>query len=412
MTQTNYERYVAYKAQTGLGAKASGAGAVLLSLNSGKGQGETSPVSSNESRQDGMITRGRHGNRRTQGSYQGEYRLSAYDDILAAIMRGEWTAAASFGGDQGDFVGASLSVAQAPVGSVISFNGGSGDFLTLNGGPKVGDAIVFSSGLAPAALNRPLVVTHVTAKSLSVSDDLAVLSGPQSSWSFSVASKLINPPAGALKTTYFTIEERETVNEASELFSDVRWGQVQIGMQPNGLLTFMPSWTGTGAMEVLSGADGVNFLNPSETPPTARIAAVDCIVMVGDRLLTVSSLDLTVTIGLTTYDEANSRLSPGVFDAPMRISGSFACLRRDLGFVIDSLSEKPLSLTLVAQPEGGGKGFLGLHIGNFTIPIPNKSEIAKEGGPMTQTIDIIAELVGKDEAGAGRDATMIKFFRS
>lgn len=407
--QTNYDRYVAYKAQAGLGQTASGSGATILPVTGGKGQATTNAIASNEVRRDGQSTRGRHGTRRTTGQYPGEVRIGAHDAVVAAVMRAsDWAAATTVSNATTDFTAATLAVS----GDTVTLTDAVGSLLTVAGGPKVGDAVTWASGVAVADRSRPLIVTGVSATTITFGEDLTTVAGPVSTWSFTVASKVVNPAAGSLVATYFTVEEHEISNDGSELFPDVRWGQLQIGMQPNGLLTINPSWTGTGAMQALTAGDAPHFTSPTEPAATAQAAAIDCRLLVGDTAIDVSSLDMTVSINLSTYDQATTKESPGVFDAAMTVTINFTCLRSDLSFVADSLDETPLSLTLLARPEDGTQGFWGFHVPNFTIPIPDKSEMSKQGGPMTQTISVPAELVGKDTAGAGHDACTVKFFRS
>lgn len=408
MTQNNTERYVAMKLQAGRNQIASGSGASILPVAGGRGQATTNAVQSAEVRRDGQSTRGRHGSRRAQGNYPGEMQLANYDAILAAILRGTWAAATSISNATTGFTSATLAVAS----NVVTLTGETGSLLSVSGGPKVGDIVTFASGVHADDRARPLRVASVTADTITFADTMTNVTGPISAWSFTVASKLINPAAGATTERYYTIEENELQIDGSEVFSDCKWGQVTFAMAPNGMFTIDPMWMGTGAMQVVTGVAAPYFTSPSDPAAAVKVAAIDCTLRVGSTDIGVSAFNLVVSINLSTFDEANSVISPDVFSGSMTVSGSFTCLRRDLSLVASSLAEEQLSLSVLLQPEGSQTSWFGFHLPNFTIPIPDKSEMSKQGGPMTQTITIPAELVGKDERGGAYDATTIKFMRS
>lgn len=403
--QTNNARYVAVKKQAGLGQLATGSGAAILPLTGGRGQATTQPINSAQVRRDGQSTRGRHGSRRTQGNYPGEMQLAAYDAIIASVMRGSWGAAVTISNATTGFTSATLSVS----GNVITLSGG--NLITAVGGPRVGDVLTFVSGVHADDRNRPLRVAEMTATSLTIADDITNVTGPEATWSLTVGRKLVNPAAGSLVEDYYTIEEYEIANDVSELFPDVRWGQLTFAMQPNGMFTVEPTWMGTGAMQALPSGDAPHFTTPTESS-ALPMAAIDCTLRVGDQDIGVSAFNLVIGINLSGYDQANSKLSPAVFDGSMTVSGSFTCLREDLSFVLASLGEDQLSLSVLLRPEDSETDWFAIHLPNFTIPLPDKGEFAKEGGAMTQTINIPAELVGKDTRGGAFDATTIKFQKS
>src|SRR3954468_22693217 len=93
--QSNSAGLVAFKAQSGLGAAATGAGASVLRIAGGDGVNLTkAAVESREVRNDGMSTRGRHGTQKTSSAYNSELSLGSHDAILEALMRGTWDSVA------------------------------------------------------------------------------------------------------------------------------------------------------------------------------------------------------------------------------------------------------------------------------------------------------------------------------
>src|SRR5690349_12155945 len=87
--QSNFNKLIAFKAQSALGSPASGSGATVLRAAGGPGgKLVKTAIESKEVRQDAQRTRGRHGFQQTSGSYDVEVSLGAFDPILAAILRG------------------------------------------------------------------------------------------------------------------------------------------------------------------------------------------------------------------------------------------------------------------------------------------------------------------------------------
>lgn len=96
--QRQWNGFVSYKVQAGLGTLATGAGASFLPLTGGAGNATQQSISSLLVRQDGMSVIGRGGTYATTGNYPGEMQMGNYDSILEAVMRGTWAAGGSLGG--------------------------------------------------------------------------------------------------------------------------------------------------------------------------------------------------------------------------------------------------------------------------------------------------------------------------
>ncbi len=401
--QTQFNNYVAYKAQSARGTAATGTGAYLLPVTGGKGQLTKQAVQSQQVRQDGMAVRGRHGTQKTSGQYQGELQLSNYDPILEAVMRGTWASGASITQATGSMSSATMSA----TGSTITFSGGS----VITAGVRVWDIVTFTVGLAAGDLNRPLRVTGLTATTITVAETLTTVTGPVSTYSFSVKGrKLINPASGALVQRYFTIEEAELDADQSELFTDCKWGKIDLSMQPNGMLNITPSWVGTGAAQGLTGASAPYYTSPALVGSATPLAAIDATLRIGTAdYVDLTAFSLSIDLGLNAPDVVGAKVSPDVFDGIMKVSGSITAMRKDLAPFTDFLNENQLALNMLAQVPGTSPtDFLSFSVVNFTLGGVDKSEIKRDGGPRTVTLNIAAELVGVDTRGGAYDQTMVK----
>lgn len=396
--QSQSNAYAAFKAQTGLGAAASGAGSTLLRVTGGQGgRFSKGTYGSNEVRQDGMRTRGRHGGRQTAGNYTAEWSLGLADDIVQAIMRGTW-GAANFQIDQTNFTSITTGANTIILGTSSP--------IAL--GLRVGDVIRLSNHSSPENNNRNLRIADLDATTITVAETLTVNGVADTDCAITRVGRMLTNPSALLKR-YFSIEEHELDINGSELFTDCIWGSMKFSMQPNGLLMFEPSWTGTGAFEPLSGA-GPHFDSPNE-PTGLPMSVVDATIRVGaEDVVDLTAFDLTIDAKPSVSDVIASTLSPDVWVGLMDITMNLTALRKDLKYVQDFAAETQMSLHLLAvNNEDEPKDFLSIYVPNFTLGSVQKSAVQREGGPRTQTIAIPPELVGVDQRGGAYDPTMVKF---
>lgn len=398
--QSATNAWIAYKAQSALGTAASGSGGTILRTTGGSGGLMTKAAyESQEVRRDGMSSRGRHGTRKTSGAYTSELSLGCADSIMAAVMRGAW-GSADLALTQADFT--SLTTTTSTI--VLT----SGNPISL--GLRVGDVIRLTTFATTANNSKNLRITALSSTTITVAETLVLDASPDSTCTITRTGRVLtNPAALSLTKTYFTIDEYEADTDVSETFSDCIWGSMKFGMQPNGIITFDPSWMGNGQSAV--NATGSSPVLTSPTEPTGTpLAVVDATLRVGssDRV-DLTGFELTLDTSPSSVDTIGSVYSPDVFHGDMRISGSFSLLRSDLSFLTDFMAETQYSLHILAvENESEPKDFVSIYIPNFTLGGVAKSAIAKSGAARTQTIQIPAALVGKDERGTEYDATMAK----
>lgn len=389
--------YIAFKAQSGLGAQASGSGATILRTTGGQGGRLTkAAIESAEVRRDMMSTRGRHGTQKTAGAYTSELSVGSFDEIIEAVMRGTWEAALDL--DEGDFT----SITTGANTIVLA----SGSPISL--GLRVGDVIRLANHSSAGNNGRNLRITGLDATTITVAETLTVNAVADTDVDISrVGQKLINP-AIPLKR-YFTVEEHELDIDGSEIFTDCVFGSLRFSMQPNGILMIDPSWVGTGEFETVTAGDAPFFTTPT-MPTGIPLAALDATIRLGtEDVVDLTSFDLTIDITPNSPDVIASRFGPDVFTGSVAVSMNLTALRKDLLRVADFINETQLSLHVLAvEPESEPKDFFALHVPNFTLGSVDKSALAKAGGGRTQTFAVPAALVGKDDRGGAFDPTMVK----
>jgi|GEM_PF-958455 len=402
--QSQSNGYCAYKFQSGLGTQASGSGAKIFRTTGGAGgKFSKNAVASNEVRRDGMRSRGRHGTQKTSGTQAGELALGAYDDVFEAIMRGTYSAANLA------LTEATGGLTSITTGANTIVNGG-GSWITE--GVRVGQVWRLTGHASAANNGINLRVTGVTADTITVAETLVVNGTPDTAFTLTRPGRvLINPAAGSLVKRYATWEEHEIDIDGSELFTDAVFGSGKLAMSPDGIITFEAGWTGTGKFETKTAGSAPFFTSPTENTADP-MAVVDATLRLGGAdLVELTSFDLMFEIGPqapATFGSGAQKLSPDVFSGQMGVSLNLTALRKDLAYVANHLNEDVLSLHVLAvDNESEPKDFISFAVNNFTLGGVDKSALSRQGGGRTQTLQVPADLVGKDNRGGAYDPTML-----
>jgi hypothetical protein len=392
----NSSGYVAYKAQSAKGSPASGTGAnVLLIADGAQGGRLTKATIANPTvRSDGMTERGRHGSNRTAGSYPVALSKGRMDDILQAVMRGTWEA--------------ELTITEATA-SLTSITTGANTIVAAGGswitaGLRVGDVIRLTGHSSSGNNGRNLRITGLTASTITVAETLTTNAVADTAFTVTRAGRrLVN----GTTERYFTIEEHSTAIDASKVFQDCKWGTLRLQMQPNGVLMVTASWVGTGAMDVVSGGSAPYFTSPAE-PTTVTFAVKDAVLRLGSSdLVDLLAFDCTIEVPLDAPDMAAATVAPDVFAGNTRINMSLTVLQSDYALLTAFDAETSLSLHLLAvEDEAEPEDFFSLVIPYFTLGGHEESARSNQAGGRSVTIQVPAELVGKDPTGGAYSGTM------
>lgn len=393
--QTQFEGYVALKAQSGKGSIASGGSAKILPITSGAGKTSVAAIGSKQIRSDAMSVRGRHGQKGFEATYGGELQLTNFDDAFAGVMRNTWSA-----------TGSAITTGTIAVsGSTITFTG----YNPLTAGVvKIFDVVTFPSGLDAADTDVPLRVTNVTASTIVVAEALTTV-GSGASYSMSVKGrKLINPAGGSLVKTYYTLEEHEAAIDASTVAQDVMFSKVSLSMQADNMMNLSVMLKGTGQTQALESGSAPYFTSPVETDATP-LSVIDATIRFGSGdVLDLESLSLDIDIGVQDTKVIGAQYSPDLFPGIIKVSGSITALRSSLAYYSAMLAETTYSLCILAVVPGTNT-FFNIVVPYFTLAGVDPSDLSREGGPRTQTLTFPDELVGIDTRGSGYDRTKVKF---
>jgi hypothetical protein len=232
---------------------------------------------------------------------------------------------------------------------------------------------------------------------------------------------LTNPPAGSLVRRYFTIEEVELDLLISQIYQDCVWTKIDMSAQPNGMFDITPSWMGTGVAASSSGGaynfTGPTYFNNSFVP----LAAIDMTINLGVGPLPgtpvlqadITSFQMTVDLGAVVPPVAGSKFSPDVFDGVMKVSvPGFTIMESSLTAFNQFIAETPLALSCSVAEPAPGTGIIKFTIPNLTLGMATKSDMKRDGGPLTRNVQVPDARVGIDLSGGGNAATMLIIERS
>lgn len=366
-------------------------GGKVFRPNSGAMNLTKEPITSNENRSDGQISRGRHGSRNLAGQYAGDLSLGSYDDYIEAVFRGTFETA--------------LTITEATAGLTSVTTGANtlvaaaGSWITA--GIRVGD-VLRATGLSDAANNnKNLRVTAVTALTLTVAETLVVNAVADTAFSITRGKKLI------MGTTprSFSMEEIDQDIDASKLGKGIRFTQMQLQLQPNGMAIITFNFVGQD-LESLSGGAAPYFTSPTQTVSLGMTAVEAVIRLGGVDVMDVSSVDLSINLNGAGFPVVGSILTPDVFTNQAMVEGSITALKQDTTRLAAFLAETEYSLHLLFQEnETGAKDYCSFFVGNLTLSGATDSDLGADG-PRTINIPM---LIGKMEVGGAYDLSTVVY---
>lgn len=394
--QSGQNIIVAYKAQSALGAPASGAaGYGLRFLRGSQGFKPAKAIIENEEvRRDGQSTRGRHGSRSVTGSFRVNLAVGDIDVLLAAAMRATWTAA--------------VSITQAAMTSITTTTStivaAGGSWITQ--GVRVGDLVQLTGHSTAANNSKWFRVLGVTASTITVpANSLTADTVADTSFTLQVARTLVSGTAPV--ETYFTFDVYDVDLDLSVTYTDVKVTGIDISMQPNANVVATINLMG---LDWTINATGASPVLTSPTFSTARP------LVMADGKLAVNLTDYSDITGMQlAYSHGGSVPGvlapnpPDVFLGNAKGSGTLTSMRTDLDWytAFDNETQMSLFAHMIEVGDTDPKDFLSLYAGDAVFD-GNDTSLGDEGA----LVETIPFRIGKDEAGSAQASTTLKWSTS
>ena len=358
-------KQVAIKKQTALGAAASGSGGQILRREQSTNTLKKDTYANNEIASHQQSTGKTHGLRSVDTALNGVLSAGTYSTVIASVLRDDFTATTSLTG---------LALA---VGGVLGAYTLTGTGLLVSGGFKIGDIIriTVATGLNADCLNKNLLITNITNTVITVKtlNGSTMTTGSGTACTLALPGKKSAVPITGHTKDYWTVEDWQSDISQSEVFSDVMFGKLDIGLPSTGNATFSVSGVGlnrtTGATRILTTPTGETSSNP--------LAAINGILIVnGVAVTNITGVTLSIdgkAAGMGAV--VGSNVAPDVQRGSIEVSGSFTALYQDA--TLSTLFDNATQVNLIAVIEDNttaSSDFVSFSMSNITLDGDGKDD--------------------------------------
>jgi tail tube protein len=397
---TGVNKTLAFKKQTGLGAKApAGAGGtaqymrrVTCTLDLTKASYQSAEILPSQQRRDM-----RHGVRSVTGSLHAEMSVAGYQKPMESVLRQAAQAIVTTGA----LTNVTSAATTTPQGT---YSRAAGSFFT--DGFCVGDVITAAGWTAPALANNAhsalivaLTATLMTVQFLDGGAMVAKAAGD--SVTISQAGKKTFIPATGQTRDYYTIEHFFSDTVESEVFSDCVFTGMNVSLPPTGMATVDFPIMGLNAV----GAQAQYFTTPAPAPTGSIEAAVNGVLLLnGAAVGIVTGCTFNVN---GNYSKANgvvgANVDPDIYPGPVDTTGQLTVLFQDHTIRDLFYNETVSSFTVVLQDSGvAAPGFTA-----FTFPKVKFSGATKDDTNAALTLTMPFTALENTTTGAGSLGTSV-----
>ncbi|WP_434033719.1 phage tail tube protein [Cupriavidus sp. a3] len=389
-----------YKLQTAQGVAAGTSGGQILRRVTSDISLNKDTYQSEEIRSDQQIADFRHGVRRVAGTINGEISPGTYADLLAAILRRDFTAVTAISG-------ASITIAVGSLlGTVQAYivTRAAGSFLT--DGIKAGDVVRLTAGSFNAAnLNKNLLVVSLTALALTViplNGVAMVAEGPIASATVSVPGKKTYVPTSAHTDKYITFEHWFSDVAQSERFTDCKLAQMDINLPATGMATLAAQVQGLDMVTATS----VYFTAPAVETTSGVVAAVNGVLLAGGVPVgLVTGMSASINANLTGDPVVGQNTLPDLYPGRVVVTGQFTAYFQDAVLRDAFVNETEIGISAaLTTGNTAAADFLAMTMSRVKLGSASKDDGEKG---LIQTFSFQALLNGAGGAGAANEKTTI-----
>ena len=351
-------KQVAIKKQTALGTPATGSGGQVLRREQSTNNLKKDTYGNNEIASHQQSTGKTHGLRSVDTALNGVLSAGTYSTVIASVLRDDFSPTTSLTG---------LALALAGVVGAYTLTGTG---LLVSAGFKIGDVIriTVATGLNADALNKNLLITNITStvitcKTLNGST-MTLGSGTACTLAL-IGKKSVAPTSGHTKD-YWTVEDWQSDISQSEVYSDVMFGKLDIGLPSTGNATFAVAGVGinrtTGASRILT--------TPSTETTSNPLAAINGLLIVnGVAITNITGVTLSIDGKVAGMGAVvGSNIAPDIQRGTIDVSGSFTAFYQDA--TLSTLFDNATQINLIAVIEDNSSAaseFVSFSLSNITL---------------------------------------------
>ena len=358
-------KQVAIKKQTALGTPATGSGGQVLRREQSTNNLKKDTYGNNEIASHQQSTGKTHGLRSVDTALNGVLSAGTYSTVIASVLRDDFSPTTSLTG---------LALALAGVVGAYTLTGTG---LLVSAGFKIGDVIriTVATGLNADALNKNLLITNITStvitcKTLNGST-MTLGSGTACTLAL-IGKKSVAPTSGHTKD-YWTVEDWQSDISQSEVYSDVMFGKLDIGLPSTGNATFAVAGVGinrtTGASRILT--------TPSTETTSNPLAAINGLLIVnGVAITNITGVTLSIDGKVAGMGAVvGSNIAPDIQRGTIDVSGSFTAFYQDA--TLSTLFDNATQINLIAVIEDNSSAasdFVSFSLSNVTLDGDGKDD--------------------------------------
>lgn len=385
---------LAYKKQVSKGTAASGTGGQLLRRETATFNTAKATYSGNEITSHQQHTGDKHGIKTINGSVSGVLSAGTYTSLIGSILRKDPAATSAI---------SSLTLTVTGSGP-YTVTRSAGDFLT--GGIKIGDIVRLSgANLDAANVGKNLLVTGVTDVALTVlvvNESAMTAESSKASSTVTVVGKKTWAPATGHTNDYYTIEEYFSDITRSHTYSDVQFGQADIGLPGTGNAT-----VGLTAVGISDSPTGAQVLTTptAETSSEILAAANGMILVNGTRQLAVTGLNVSINSNVAAGEATiGSNTISDLVKGTIMVSGSFTAIFQDdtLSAFFDAETAHSI-IAVVTENDDADADFVTFVLPRCKILSADKDDGKKQ---IVRTYNFTAEYNGSGGASLANLATI------
>lgn len=358
-------KQVAIKKQTALGTPATGSGGQILRREQSTNNLKKDTYGNNEIASHQQSTGKTHGLRSVDTALNGVLSAGTYSTVIASVLRDDFSTTTSLTG---------LALALAGVVGAYTLTGTG---LLVSAGFKIGDIIriTVATGLNADALNKNLLITNITSTVITCrtlnGSTMTLGSGTACTLAL-IGKKSVAPTSGHTKD-YWTVEDWQSDIAQSEVYSDVMFGKLDIGLPSTGNATFAVAGVGinrtTGASRILT--------TPSTETTSNPLAAINGLLIVnGVAITNITGVTLSIDGKVAGMGAVvGSNIAPDIQRGTIDVSGSFTAFYQDA--TLSTLFDNATQINLIAVIEDNSSAasdFVSFSLSNITLDGDGKDD--------------------------------------
>lgn len=334
-----------------------------------------STFKSAEVRTDQQIYDFRHGGKHVEGEIAGELSPKTYQDFMAALLRGSWSA--SISKSNSDFT------SMAATASSSKFTVGGSTWAAQNF--RVGDVIRFTNLSTAAYNNKNYLIIGLSGVDATVSPAPTADMGADTAFTVATTGRKLIAPTSSLVASKWAFEHYYSDIDLADLFTECRIGSMKLSMPAEGIATTSFGVMGRNMTPYDTGTSPFFTGPPTVATTTTLLTSIGGQLSVGGTLQgIITGMDLSIDIGLTAPNVAFSPLVAEIFSGSLDVTGTMTALFNDSTLVSGFINETEFEVALMlASSNADAADYISIFMPRVKLGGADRANAGQAGIPIT-----------------------------